>query len=163
VVVVYLMAIAGALVAGTKAGFAYNTFPLMDGALVPDGLLQLSPWYLNFVDNIATVQFTHRAIGWTLIALVPTLWRWTRRSVPAPTARIESNWMLVALALQVGLGISTLLSVVALPLAAAHQAWAVALFAATLWTTHALSSRSAMVGGGWDAAPGHAPGAPVTV
>jgi cytochrome c oxidase assembly protein subunit 15 len=162
VVGVYLMAIAGALVAGTKAGFAYNTFPLMDGALVPEGLLRLSPWYLNFVDNVTAVQFTHRAIGWTLIALVPTLWWWTRKSVPAPTARIESNWMLVALVLQVGLGISTLLSVVALPLAAAHQAGAVALFAATLWTTHALSSRIVTAGGRRDMAPAQAPEVPVS-
>ena len=162
VAVVFVMAMTGGLVAGTRAGFAYNTFPLMDGALVPEGLLRLSPWYLNFVDNVTAVQFTHRAIGWTLIALVPTLWWWTRKSVPAPTARIESNWMLVALVLQVGLGISTLLSVVALPLAAAHQAGAVALFAATLWTTHALSSRIVTAGGRRDMAPAQAPEVPVS-
>ena len=162
VVVVYLMAIAGALVAGTKAGFAYNTFPLMDGALVPEGLLHLSPWYLNFVDNIAAVQFTHRSIGWTLIALVPALWWWIRKSVPAPTARIESNWMLAALVLQVGLGISTLLSVVALPLAAMHQAGAVALFAATLWTAHTLSSSIATAVGRQDTTSAHGLEAPVT-
>jgi cytochrome c oxidase assembly protein subunit 15 len=57
----------------------------------------------------------------------------------APTARVESNLMLAALALQVALGISTLLSVVALPLAAAHQAGAVLLYAACLWTAHALT------------------------
>lgn len=139
VALVYLMAIAGALVAGTRAGFAYNTFPLMNGALVPEGLLRVSPWYFNFVDNITTIQFTHRAIAWTLIALVPALWWWIRRSVPAPAARVESNWMLAALVLQVALGISTLLSGVALPLAAAHQAGAVLLFAAVLWTAHALT------------------------
>ena len=139
VVLVYLMAIAGALVAGTRAGFAYNTFPLMDGALVPEGVLRMSPWYLNFVDNITTVQFTHRAIAWALIALVPAVWGWIRTSVPAPAARVESNWMLAALVLQVALGISTLLSGVALPMAAAHQAGAVLLFAAVLWTAHALT------------------------
>jgi heme a synthase len=139
VALVYLMALAGALVAGTQAGFAYNTFPLMDGALVPEGLLRVSPWYVNFVDNIATIQFTHRAIAWTLIALVPALWWWIRRSLPAPVARVESNWMLAALVMQVALGISTLLSGVALPLAAAHQAGAVLLFAGVLWTAHALT------------------------
>jgi len=70
---------------------------------------------------------------------VPTLWWWIRRSVPAPTARVESNLMLAALALQVALGVSTLLSIVALPLAAAHQAGAVLLYAACLWTAHALT------------------------
>jgi heme a synthase len=139
VAVVFLMALTGALVAGTKAGFAFNTFPLMDGRVAPPGLMQMSPWYLNFVQNVATIQFVHRAIAWTLIALVPTLWWWIRRSVPAPTARVESNLMLAALALQVALGISTLLSIVALPLAAAHQAGAVLLYAACLWTAHALT------------------------
>jgi len=139
VAVVFLMALTGALVAGTKAGFAFNTFPLMDGSVAPPGLMQMSPWYLNFVQNVATIQFVHRAIAWTLIALVPTLWWWIRRSVPAPTARVESNLMLAALALQVALGISTLLSIVALPLAAAHQAGAVLLYAACLWTAHALT------------------------
>ena len=139
VAVVFLMALTGALVAGTKAGFAFNTFPLMDGSVAPLGLMQMSPWYLNFVQNVATIQFVHRAIAWTLIALVPTLWWWIRRSVPAPTARVESNLMLAALALQVALGVSTLLSIVALPLAAAHQAGAVLLYAACLWTAHALT------------------------
>jgi cytochrome c oxidase assembly protein subunit 15 len=139
VAVVFLMALTGALVAGTKAGFAFNTFPLMDGSVAPPGLMQMSPWYLNFVQNVATIQFVHRAIAWTLVALVPTLWWWIRRSVPAPTARVESNLMLAALALQVALGISTLLSIVALPLAAAHQAGAVLLYAACLWTAHALT------------------------
>ena len=144
VAAVFLMAIAGALVAGTRAGYAYNTFPLMNGAFVPPGLLQISPWYLNFRDNITTIQFTHRAIAWALIGLVAALWGWIRRSVPAPTARVESNWMLAALVLQIGLGISTLLSGVALPLAAAHQAGAVLLFAAVLWTAHALSVQRAV-------------------
>ena len=139
VAVVFLMALTGALVAGTKAGFAFNTFPLMDGSIVPRGLMQLQPWYRNFADNVVTIQFVHRAIAWTLVALVPALWWWIRRSVPAPTARVESNLMLAVLAVQVSLGISTLLSVVALPLAAAHQAGAVLLYAACLWTAHALS------------------------
>lgn len=144
VAVVFLMAMSGALVAGTRAGFAFNTFPLMNGSLVPPDLMRLSPWYLNFADNLATIQFVHRSIACLLIGLVPALWWWIRRSTPSPTARIESNWMLAALVLQVSLGVATLLSVVALPLAAAHQAAAVLLFAATLWTSHALTARSAM-------------------
>ncbi len=142
VAVVFVMAMTGALVAGTRAGFAYNTFPLMGGTIVPPDLMRISPWYLNFVDNLATVQFVHRAIAWTLIALVPALWWWIRRAVPAPQARVESNLMLAALALQVALGVATLLSVVALPLAAAHQAGAVLLYAASLWTAYALSNGS---------------------
>ena len=144
VAVVFLMAMSGALVAGTRAGFAFNTFPLMNGSLVPPDLMRLSPWYLNFADNLATIQFVHRSVACLLIALVPALWWWIRSSAPSPTARVASIWMLAALVLQVSLGIATLLSVVALPLAAAHQAAAVLLFAATLWTSQALTTRSSM-------------------
>ena len=143
VAVVFLMAMTGGMVAGTRAGFAYNTFPLMGGAMVPPDLLRISPWYLNFFYNLATVQFVHRTIGWTLIVLVPALWWWIRRTVPAPRARLQSNLMLGALALQVTLGVATLLSVVAVPLAAAHQAGAVLLYASALWTADALSHASA--------------------
>jgi cytochrome c oxidase assembly protein subunit 15 len=142
VALVFVMAMTGALVAGTHAGFAYNTFPLMGGAVVPPDLMQLTPWYLNFFYNLTTVQFVHRAIAWTLIALVPVLWWWIRQSVPAPQARLQSNLMLGALALQVSLGVATLLTVVALPLAAAHQAGAVLLYASTLWTAFALGAAS---------------------
>jgi cytochrome c oxidase assembly protein subunit 15 len=138
VAAIFVMALTGAMVAGTRAGFAYNTFPLMAGAIVPSGLMRISPWYLNFVDNPATVQFVHRAIAWTLIVLVPAYWWWIRRTARAPSARLQSNLMLAALVLQVSLGVATLLSVVALPLAAAHQAGAVLLYASSLWTAHAL-------------------------
>jgi heme a synthase len=141
VALVFVMAMTGGLVAGTRAGFAYNTFPLMGGALVPPDLMRLSPWYLNFFYNPTTVQFVHRMLAWTLIVWVPALWLWLRRSAPTPRARQASNWVLAALALQVTLGISTLLSVVALPLAAAHQAGAVLLYAACLWMTRSLGIR----------------------
>ena len=139
VAVVFVMALSGGMVAGTHAGYGYNTFPLMSGALVPPDLVRLSPWYSNFAYNLATVQFVHRAIAWALIALVPAYWWWIRRAVPAPRGRLQSNLMLAVLALQVTLGIATLLSVVAVPLAAAHQAGAVLLYAATLWTAYALA------------------------
>lgn len=135
---VFVMAMTGAMVAGTRAGFAYNTFPLMGGSIVPVDLMRISPWYLNFFYNPATVQFVHRAIAWSLIAWVPTLWWWVRRSAPAPRVRLAANLMLAALGLQVTLGIATLLSVVALPLAAAHQAGAVLLYTACLWMVRTL-------------------------
>src|SRR5690606_1324854 len=59
----------GALVAGLKAGLTYNTWPLMDGKLVPDGLLAHSPWYVNFFENVTTVQFDHRIVAYAVVAL----------------------------------------------------------------------------------------------
>ncbi len=75
----------GGFVAGIRAGFAYNTFPLMNGHLVPPEIFMLEPWWKNFFWNMATVQFDHRAIAWLLAFLVPVLW-WklrTREGLPA--------------------------------------------------------------------------------
>jgi heme a synthase len=55
--------LAGGFVAGTRAGLTYNTFPLMDGRLLPGGYDQLQPFYLNWFENIAAVQFDHRALA----------------------------------------------------------------------------------------------------
>ncbi len=138
---IFVMVLSGGLVAGIRAGFAYNTFPLMNGRLVPAEIMLIDPWYLNFLNNMATVQFDHRAIAWVLALTVPVFWLRVRTSPAAPArARSGTNLLLALLALQVTLGICTLLFVVPLPLAAAHQAGALLLFAAALNVAHALRS-----------------------
>jgi len=138
--VVFLMVLSGALVAGIRAGFAYNSFPLMNGHLVPPEILMITPWYLNLWNNIATVQFDHRLIALVLALLVALFW-WRVQVAPGVSrrARIGAHVLLGLLAVQIALGIATLLLVVPLPLAAAHQAGAVLVFAATLHAAHALS------------------------
>jgi len=126
---VFLMAMSGALVAGTHAGLAFNTFPRMEGQWVPDGLFALDPWYENFLANLATVQFLHRAIA-LLVVLAILLAAWTLRASAA--AASVRRLLVPALALQLGLGVATLLSHVNITLAAAHQASAVLLFASAL-------------------------------
>jgi cytochrome c oxidase assembly protein subunit 15 len=136
---IFVMALSGGLVAGIRAGFAYNTFPLMNGRLVPSEIMLIEPWYLNFVNNMATVQFDHRTIAWALALLVPSFWWRVRTTADAPpSARTGANLLLALLVLQVALGIGTLLLLVPLPLAAAHQAGAMLLFAASLNVAHAL-------------------------
>jgi cytochrome c oxidase assembly protein subunit 15 len=132
------MVLSGGLVAGLRAGLIFNTFPSMDGHVVPPALLLARPLWSNFFQNPVTVQFDHRLLAWLLAALVPAFWLWARR-VPLPrrTARV-ADVVLAAFVLQVGLGIATLLLVVPVPLAAAHQAGALALFAAVLWLNHEL-------------------------
>lgn len=136
---VFVMALSGGLVAGTHAGFAYNTFPLMNGNFVPPEIMSLEPWYSNFINNLATVQFDHRMLAWLLAFVTPLLW-WRIRLNPAASARAKTaaNVMLLALIAQISLGISTLLLVVPLPLAALHQAGAVILFTSALVTAQAL-------------------------
>jgi cytochrome c oxidase assembly protein subunit 15 len=137
-VLIFVMVLSGGFVAGIRAGLAYNTFPLMNGHVIPPEIFMLEPWYRNFFDNMATVQFDHRMIAWTLAILIPVFW-YRSRSLPlSGSARFACSLLLVMLAIQIGLGISTLLLVVPLPLAAAHQAGAVLLFTAALWVNHQL-------------------------
>jgi cytochrome c oxidase assembly protein subunit 15 len=139
---VFVMALTGGFVAGTRAGFAYNTFPLMNGSVVPSEILMLEPWWKNFFWNMATVQFDHRLIALALAILVPLLWWKVRTDDALPSrARNGATLLLAFLALQIALGISTLLLVVPVPLAAAHQAGAVLVFAAALNLAHALQLR----------------------
>ncbi len=138
---VYVMVLSGALVAGTRAGYAYNTFPLMDGHWVPPGLAELSPWWENLFHNLTTVQFNHRLIAWSLFFLVPILW-WRSRAVDLTDAiRRPLNLLLAMLAVQIILGISTLMLQVPVALGAAHQGGALVLFALTLWSAHSLRYR----------------------
>ena len=138
VALVFVMILSGGLVAGLRAGYAYNTFPLMNGHFVPPEILLIEPWHLNFFNNMATVQFDHRLIAWVLMAYVPLLW-WATRACPVTReARHAANCLLGALALQVSLGISTLLLRVPVVLGVAHQGGAVIVLAAALWLAHAL-------------------------
>ncbi|MGE5171184.1 MAG: COX15/CtaA family protein [Rudaea sp.] len=135
---VFAMVLSGGLVAGIRAGFAYNTFPLMRGHVVPPEILMLEPWWRNFFWNMATVQFDHRALGWVIASSAPLLWwRLRGRDVPG-RARLGGTALLAMVAVQLALGIATLVNVVPLPLAAMHQAGAVILFALALNVAHAL-------------------------
>lgn len=101
----------GALVAGSRAGLSYNTWPLMDGNFVPplDNLLRMQPWWLNFLENITTIQFQHRLVAYAVVGL--TLWHAfaARREIDAPKAG-KRALVLAGLALvQAALGILTLL------------------------------------------------------
>jgi cytochrome c oxidase assembly protein subunit 15 len=135
---IFVMALSGGFVAGIRAGFAYNTFPLMNGHLVPPGLFTLDPWWSNLFSNMATVQFNHRMIAWLLVVLVLAFWIAARRVAMAPRKRLATHALLGLLLVQVALGISTLLLGVPIPLAAAHQAGAVLLLCAALWNAHEL-------------------------
>jgi len=138
IAVLAYMIVTGGFVAGIRAGFAYNSFPLMNGHVLPPESFMLEPWYLNFFNNMAMVQFDHRLGAWLLALLVPWFWLQARREPLAARARLACNVLLGLLALQISLGITTLLLVVPIPLAAAHQAGAVLLLGAALLTHHAL-------------------------
>ncbi|WP_292985212.1 COX15/CtaA family protein [Nitrosomonas sp.] len=135
---IFIMVLSGGFVAGIRAGLAYNTFPLMNGHIIPPDLFVLEPWYRNFFDNITLVQFDHRLIAWILAFSVPFFWFKSRQVQLPGTTRLACNVFLLMLGVQISLGIATLLNAVPISLGASHQGGAVLLFAASLWVSHRL-------------------------
>lgn len=123
-VLTFVQIVAGAFVAGLFAGLSYNTWPLMDGTLFPNGLFAMSPFWANLFEDVLTVQFNHRMIAYALTAYVAVMWLVGRKN---PGFDSVHGWMpriaLITL-LQVIIGIATLVTVVDLPLALGHQALA---------------------------------------
>ncbi|WP_235977192.1 COX15/CtaA family protein [Bradyrhizobium archetypum] len=135
----------GALVAGLRAGRVYNTWPEIDGALIPSAarLWFEEPWWRNLFDNTLTVQFEHRMTAYALLALAVLHAIDAIRS-RAGAAVISGAWSLVAaITLQAGLGILTLLNQVPIDLALAHQAVAILVLALAVLQTERLVSRHA--------------------
>lgn len=127
-VLIGIMIVSGGFVAGTKAGFVYNTFPDMNGYWLPPGLYEASPWYHNLFDDLTSVQFNHRVLAYLIIGSVIGFVVWVRKmQLPAMTM-ISVYAVVAAMLLQVALGISTLLTHVAVAVGAAHQGGAVVLF-----------------------------------
>ena len=138
ILLVALTIAAGGFVAGTRAGLVYNTFPLMDGRLVPADYAQLHPFIRNLFANVAAIQFDHRVLAMTTFAaILLAAAAGSRAALPKP-GHIALWALLAAVALQVALGISTLLLVVPIPLAVAHQAGAVILLTAAIVFRHTL-------------------------
>ena len=129
----FLQIALGAFVAGLDAGQGYNTWPLMDGALIPDGLGAMSPWYLNLFENALTVQFDHRIlayiiVAWALVHMAFVIARGLSRSIT-----LGAKALFAAVGLQTMLGIATLLAHAPVGLGLAHQAMAIFVFAIALW------------------------------
>jgi heme a synthase len=118
----------GALVAGSKAGLSYNTWPLMDGALIPSQqiLFAVTPLIENFVDNPALVQFNHRLMAYLLIAFAFSHMIMTRKYSPQTPQAAQASWLAFILLMQGLLGIITLLLAVPLWAGLIHQAAAFA-------------------------------------
>ncbi|HEY2892334.1 MAG TPA: COX15/CtaA family protein [Dongiaceae bacterium] len=126
----------GGFTAGLDGGKIYNTFPMMGGALVPGDAFALQPLWRNFFENPTTAQFIHRWLA-MLVALT-VLILWLRRERLPEDARQPLDLLGGMVAIQIMLGISTLLLVVPVPLAAMHQAGAVMVLTLTLWALHSL-------------------------
>ncbi len=138
VALVYVMILSGGLVAGTRAGFAYATWPLMGDSFIPRGLYAGTPAWLDMFEDITTIQFNHRIFAYLLFILINCFAVLVYRSAVGGRARLGVVMLVLALLVQVSLGISTLLLHVPVAIAAAHQGGAVLLLTATLFVSHVL-------------------------
>jgi len=131
-VLLELQIVAGAFVAGLDAGMGYNTWPLMDGALIPRGLDVIEPFWKNLFENALTVQFNHRMIAYGVVAFAGwLLWRQAKRGGFSGA----NGWLpriAALIGLQVVLGILTLVNMVPISLALGHQALAFMLAGAVM-------------------------------
>ena len=138
-ILVLVTIVSGGFVAGLKAGLIYNTFPLMGGSFIPEGIGALSPWYLNPFENMVTVQFDHRwlAMGTGILLIAWYLRGRSRFDERGLQRSFKLTGMMVMV--QLLLGIATLLMQVPVLLGALHQAGALLLFSVLLFNVHALS------------------------
>jgi len=136
---VFAMALTGGLVAGIRAGFAYNTWPLMNGHFLPPEALMIEPWWRNFGYNMAMVQFVHRTLALAIVAGAGLLaWRVLASRLVSGESRLAAGVLAAATLAQFGLGIATLLAVVPVGLGTAHQGGAVVVLTAALWLARSL-------------------------
>jgi len=115
---VFLQIIAGAFVAGLKAGRTYNTWPLMDGDVIPAGYASMAPFWRNMFENIGAVQFNHRTLAYIILAVTIWIFITTKRQ---PRVRRNMIAFKVVVLWQIILGIYVLLTGDALWLALLHQ------------------------------------------
>ena len=144
----------GGLVAGSHAGLLYNTWPTMDGMLVPplDTLFAVRPLVENLVDNLTLVQFNHRMTAYLLLAVAVLHALDASLRMPGSGTARRARGIAVLVLAQAALGIATLLLAVPLHAALAHQVFAMAVL--TMCVVHARLSRGVR-------APAAAPGRPM--
>ncbi|KAK1278696.1 Cytochrome c oxidase assembly protein COX15 [Acorus gramineus] len=137
-----ITAVSGAFVAGNDAGHAYNTFPKMGDVWVPEDIFSMEPLVRNFFENTSTVQLDHRILATASLFSIGGLWLATRKLDVHPAVRSVIGSTLGMAALQVTLGISTLLSYVPVTLASAHQAGALTMLTLMILLTHSVRKPS---------------------
>lgn len=124
----------GAFTAGLRGGLLYNTFPLMGGSIAPPDLLGMSPWWSNFFENPGSVQFVHRMLAMTTGLIILALALRLRAKGVAPELQRLATALFMIVALQIGLGIETVINQVPVWLGALHQANAILLLGLTVRT-----------------------------
>ena len=128
----------GGFVAGLDAGLSHNTWPLMDGRLVPNGLMAMEPAWRNFFENVLTVQFQHRIMAYVIALLALLQAARAMNETNPPPVRMSGLAILFAVLAQTGFGIWTLLAHVPITLGLIHQGGALVVLTACIWHLHEL-------------------------
>ena len=145
-VLVATTVLSGAFVAGNDAGRAFNTWPMMGDEWVPSEILSIQPIWRNFFENTATVQFDHRMLAMATLGGIWIMYAYAKTAAEGAYWKALPRATRVALTavtgmslVQVGLGISTLLLYVPIPLAAVHQAGSLVLLTIITCAVHSLN------------------------
>ncbi|XP_059666574.1 cytochrome c oxidase assembly protein COX15 isoform X1 [Cornus florida] len=141
-ILVGITAVSGAFVAGNDAGHAFNTFPKMGDTWIPDDIFSMKPLVRNFFENTSTVQLDHRILATATLVSIGSFWWCTRNLDIHPAIRSLIGSTMGMAALQVTLGISTLLSYVPVSLGTAHQAGALTLLTLMILLNHTVRKPS---------------------
>lgn len=131
----------GAFMAGLHAGLIYNTFPTMNGAWAPEGLMALNPWWMNPLAHIPTVQFIHRWLAALVVGALIFWWLTYRKTAMNGVLRPLTTALVCTVLMQVALGVATLVLAVPLALAMLHQFTALVLFGLMVATLHGLKEQ----------------------
>jgi len=137
---VFLQMVLGAFVAGLRAGRTFNTWPLMDGKFFPEGYFHGAPGFGDLFETAAAAQFNHR-VGAYFLACAAV---WFYLAARGTAIERRALLLLAAVALQIILGIVTVLAATPIALGLAHQAGALVVLAAALYAAHGSTNSMSM-------------------
>ena len=135
-VLISVQIVYGAFTAGLRAGFGYNTFPLMHEKWIADAVGSMTPLWLNLFESNATVQFIHRYLGILVMLLVIALWLWGMNTALSRAQKMGLHLLTGMTVIQFVLGVFTLILVIPISLASLHQAVACLLLIASVYVVH---------------------------
>lgn len=139
VVLIFVQILLGGLVAGLNAGLVSDTWPLMFGQFMPDGAFGGEHGLMSIFDDPLTIHFEHRTFAYIVALVALVLW-WKLKSDVSPTVRMGAMFVLLTIIIQVSLGVFTVLNMVAIPIAAAHQAGAILALSAGIYLLNRVKS-----------------------
>jgi cytochrome c oxidase assembly protein subunit 15 len=136
IITVAIQIMFGAFTSGLRAGAVASSWPLMNDHFFPEGVTWLRPAWETFAYDPYLIHFTHRWWAWVVVAVLVILARRVKRAGVRPASiAIHASF-----GTQILLGIATVMSGIALPLAALHQAVGAIVVAATVWGAHVIGS-----------------------